>query len=89
MTDTIDSLLRVRQELLNLLSAQSAKISDPAKSKAFLATHYEEILAGLSVSGDLSGARLAPDGARRQLGTSRHPRSQKEIAHWRELLRKV
>lgn len=55
----LPSLLRLRQELDKLLLYQSSKIPDQAKQRAFLQTHYEELLAGLSVS---SSAR--PSGAR-------------------------
>lgn len=46
----IDSLLRLRQELDKLLAYQAGKIPDQGKQRAFLQTHYEELLAGLSVS---------------------------------------
>ncbi|KAM0754633.1 hypothetical protein T439DRAFT_321664 [Meredithblackwellia eburnea MCA 4105] len=64
------SILRLRQELDRLLLNQASRISDPLKQKAFLATHYEELLQGLSA------------------GLSTHPRSQTELAHYRELARK-
>ncbi|ORY80211.1 Sac2 family-domain-containing protein [Leucosporidium creatinivorum] len=42
------SLLRLRQELDKLLAYQASKIPDEGKQRAFLQTHYEELLAGLS-----------------------------------------
>lgn len=43
------SLLRLRQELDTLLVYQSDKMPDLNKRRAFLSTHYEELLNGLSV----------------------------------------
>ncbi|GJN91546.1 hypothetical protein Rhopal_004569-T1 [Rhodotorula paludigena] len=43
-----NSLLRLRQELDKLLTFQASKIATPDKQRAFLATHYEELLQGLS-----------------------------------------
>lgn len=45
----LHSLLRLRQELDKLLTFQASKISTPDKQRAFLVTHYEELLQGLSV----------------------------------------
>ncbi|GAA5865424.1 hypothetical protein JCM8547_001240 [Rhodosporidiobolus lusitaniae] len=42
------SLLRIRQELDKLLLHQASKMSDPQQQKAFLRSHYEGVLAGLS-----------------------------------------
>lgn len=47
------SLLRLRHELDNLFTNQAEKMADPAKQRAFLSTHYEEMLQGLSVSSSL------------------------------------
>lgn len=44
------SLIRLRIELDKLLIYQSEKIPDLPKRNAFLSTHYEELLQGLSVS---------------------------------------
>ena len=43
-------LLRLRNEVDKLLTYQASKIADPEKQRAFLATHYEELLRALSVS---------------------------------------
>lgn len=43
-------LVRLRNEIDKLLVYQAGKIADQDKQKAFLATHYEEILQALSVS---------------------------------------
>lgn len=43
-------LLRLRNEVDKLLTYQAGKMADPDKQRAFLATHYEEILRALSVS---------------------------------------
>ncbi|KAL8281183.1 hypothetical protein RQP46_006541 [Phenoliferia psychrophenolica] len=43
------SVLRIRQELDRLLVTQASKIPDTQKQRAFLATHYDELLQGLSV----------------------------------------
>ncbi|GAA5917089.1 hypothetical protein JCM6882_009491 [Rhodosporidiobolus microsporus] len=42
------SLLRIRNELDKLLLHQASKISSPDKQRAFLRSHYEELLRGLS-----------------------------------------
>ncbi|KAK4704423.1 vacuolar protein sorting-associated protein 52, partial [Phenoliferia sp. Uapishka_3] len=42
------SLLRLRNEVDRLLVTQAAKIPDRQKQQAFLSTHYEELLQGLS-----------------------------------------
>ncbi|KAI5481798.1 vacuolar sorting protein, Vps52/Sac2 family protein [Pseudohyphozyma bogoriensis] len=65
------SALRLRQEIDKLLVFQAQKIADPAKQKAFLHTHYEEIMSALSA------------------GLSTNLRSQKEVSHYRELIRKL
>lgn len=52
------SLLRLRQELDKLLAYQASKIPDAGKQRAFLQTHYEELLAGLSVSWPSFSRRL-------------------------------
>lgn len=90
-----DSLLRLRQELDKLLAYQAGKIPDQGKQRAFLQTHYEELLAGLSVSLLSSGAVLprslahsrARDGV--QEGLSSHSRSQAEVSHFREMGRQA
>lgn len=81
--------MRLRHELDNLFTNQAEKMADPAKHSAFLSTHYEEMLQGLSVSFPAlvvlnSQLMRAP-----QAGLSRHPRSQSEVAHWRELARRL
>lgn len=43
-------LLRLRQEIDKLLAHQASKQSDPAKRRAFMVAHCEEILHDLSVS---------------------------------------
>ncbi|GAA5980753.1 hypothetical protein JCM10908_001765 [Rhodotorula pacifica] len=65
------SLLRIRQEVDKLLAFQASKQSDPAKRRAFMVAHCEELLHDLSA------------------GMSSHPRTQAEIAHYRELARKA
>lgn len=65
------SLLRIRQEVDKLLAFQASKQADPAKRRAFMVAHCQELLQDLSA------------------GQSSHPRTQAEVAHYRELARKA
>ncbi|TKA55335.1 hypothetical protein B0A53_02259 [Rhodotorula sp. CCFEE 5036] len=65
------SLLRIRQEVDKLLAFQASKQADPAKRRAFMVAHCQELLHDLSA------------------GHSSHPRTQAEVAHYRELARRA
>jgi len=62
------NLLRLRQELVRLITSQASKASDPAQAAAYQSTIYERLLQTLTV------------GPRPTI----HPRAQVETAFWRE-----
>lgn len=66
------SLLRLRNEFDKLLVYQGDKILEDDKKKAFLSTHYDAMLQGISS----------------QSGQVAHPRTQEAMAHYRLLLQK-
>lgn len=61
-------MLRLRQELIRLVTTQSTKIKDPAQAASYQSTIYETVLQLLT------GAPVP----------TTHPRAQAEIAFWRE-----
>jgi len=62
------NLLRLRQEVIRLISTQAGKLKDPAKSATYLSTTYEIVLLNLS-----SGPHSIT-----------HPKAQVEVAFWRQ-----
>jgi len=66
-----NSLLRLRNELLKLITTQSKRLNDAARVSGYLKNQYEQVVQALTSA------------------STSHPRSQAEIAYWKELLRKA
>ena len=63
-----NSLLRLRQELTNLITVHTDKIADPTAKATVQSTIYEAVLQGLS-----KGSQQVS-----------HPKAQSEVAFWKE-----